>query len=245
MEQNVPDDYDPQCYWESRLSRDFTLRGVGHLGFSESYNKWLYRRKERCLRRALLRYSLVEKNVLDIGCGTGFFLRWYISHGAQVCGIDITRTSIERLRKTIAAPLSVQDITAPDFTSTNRFDIVNMWDVIYHVVDPIKMERAFRNISASLTDGGLLLFTDTFGSSENLSPAPHVRNRGLATYQSILPRLGFRLVKLEPLYRMLDKAHFGWLDNYLASVYFMMDCLTWTVSDANLSLGVWQLSKCR
>ena len=49
----MQDPYSPRDYWEQRLSGSFNLRGVGHRSFSETYNDWLYRRKVRCLTKAL------------------------------------------------------------------------------------------------------------------------------------------------------------------------------------------------
>jgi hypothetical protein len=41
--------YKPKLYWEKRLSQHFDLKGVGNIGFSTTYNGWLYRRKRRCI----------------------------------------------------------------------------------------------------------------------------------------------------------------------------------------------------
>lgn len=43
----------PDDYWESRLADQFKLSGAGHICFSEFYNKWLYRAKNRVLKKAL------------------------------------------------------------------------------------------------------------------------------------------------------------------------------------------------
>jgi hypothetical protein len=34
--------YEPKLYWERRLSQHFDLKGVGNIGFSTTYNGWLY-----------------------------------------------------------------------------------------------------------------------------------------------------------------------------------------------------------
>src|SRR6266566_775311 len=101
--------YDPRLYWEERLRNHFNSRGVGHIGFSERYNYWLYRRKRECIETALRRVSLIGKDVLDVGCGTGFFVDWYLNKGAQVSGIDITEVSIERLRRDFPGEFRTQD----------------------------------------------------------------------------------------------------------------------------------------
>lgn len=142
--------YQPKQYWERRLGDRFSLRGVGHIGFSESYNRWLYRRKRRCIESCFIDTNLKGKHVLDIGCGTGFFVEWYLEQRANVRGIDITSISVQRLKQKHQCEFYTQDITDPDYPLHNRdFDIANMWDVVYHIVDPQRFHQAFDNIATS------------------------------------------------------------------------------------------------
>ena len=69
--------YDPQKYWEDRLKSRFDLTGVGNIVFDSKYNEYLYKLQLAVLVKALRKHniSLLEKKVLDIGCGTGFFFR--------------------------------------------------------------------------------------------------------------------------------------------------------------------------
>ena len=68
--------YDPSMYWENRLQDNFNLQGVGHICFDQKYNYWLYQAKVRALRKAFMdgNISLDNRNILDVGCGTGFFV---------------------------------------------------------------------------------------------------------------------------------------------------------------------------
>ena len=123
--------YQPKQYWERRLSQHFDLQGVGHIAFSTAYNGWLFRRKRRCMGQFFKNRDLRGKDVLDIGCGTGFFVEWYLRQGAKVTGVDITTVSVETLSTKFDADFQVADITDPSFSVHGLFDIVNMWDVIF------------------------------------------------------------------------------------------------------------------
>jgi SAM-dependent methyltransferase len=236
--------YEPKQYWEQRLSDRFTLKGVGHLGFSESYNTWLYRRKQRCIESCLSGTNLKGKKVLDIGCGTGFFVEWYLQKGASICGIDITDISIKRLKQKYQGEFQTQDITDPNYQLYSReFDIINMWDVVYHIVDPKRFNLAFDNIAKSMRDGGLLLFTDWFGASSDVRIADHVQGRCLDTYTKSLPKKGFELVGMYPLYCYLNKTHLKRLDNYLGWLYLLLDNFAKKIPDDNLSLSAWRYSQ--
>ena len=234
--------YDPKQYWEHRLGNCFNYQGVGNIGFSEAYNSWLYRRKKRCIESFFRETTLKGKHVLDVGCGTGFFIKWYLQHGADVCGIDITETSTRELEKLYDCKFFTQDIASPSYQPYREFDIVNMWDVVYHVIEPAAFNRIFDNISNSLKEGGILLFTDWFGAASDVRIAEHVQTRCLDTYRQMLsPR--FKLVTVCPLYNILNKPHLPILDNYMGWLFFLVDNLTRKVSRDNLSLAVWRYSR--
>jgi len=236
--------YHPKQYWERRLGQSFNLRGVGHIGFSESYNTWLYRRKKCCIESYFRNTTLKGKHVLDVGCGTGFFVNWYIQQGANVCGMDITEVSISKLKQLYSCDFFIQDITAPDYQPPRKFDIVNFWDVVYHIVEPKPFDRAFDNIASSLKENGLLLFTDWFGAASDIRFAEHVHVRCLDTYQRLLPQKGFKLISVWPLYKALSKHHLPRLDNHLGWLYFYLDnLLSQKMSRNNLSLAAWRYTQ--
>lgn len=235
--------YDPKSYWDKRLQANFNLRGVGHISFSEFYNKWLYRKKKYTIELFFKNKILCGKNVLDIGCGTGFFVDWYLKRGANVAGIDIVESSIMNLSQRFKdVRLEVADITSDDYISPGRFDIINMWDVIYHIVDEKLFIQALRNIASSCNYGAILLFTDCLGASTDFLSAPHVKFRCLNTYQKMLSSLGFQLIKILPLYKFLNIPYriLGRLSNYLAPLYYVMDLRIRKIPENNLSLSVWK-----
>jgi 2-polyprenyl-3-methyl-5-hydroxy-6-metoxy-1,4-benzoquinol methylase len=233
--------YVARDYWQKRLSAHHNLRGVGHLGFGKAYNEWLYRAKARTLEAALSGMDVRGKTVLDVGCGTGFFVDWYTSRGASVSGVDITDRSIESLRTRFPGDFRVQDIGAPDARPPGTFDIVNVWDVLYHVTDADSHRRAVRYIADAVKPDGLLLFTDTLGASHERRAADHVCFRPLATYLALLEPLGFELRGIRFLYRWLNRrVTVRPLDAALGRIYFWLDGRETLIPRDNLSLGIWR-----
>ena len=233
--------YNPKDHWEQRLSERFNLRGVGHISYSEGYYTWLYRRKKRCIEDFFAGFDLEGKDVLDIGAGTGFFVEWFLQRKAQVCGIDITEASIGRLAKRLPVEFHVADISSADYRPPRVFDVVNMWDVIYHIVDTAAFERSIRNISISMKDGGLFLLTDWFGAPSDRQLAPHVKGRCLGTHRAALTTNGFEFVGVRPLYGFLNRRVLGKrLDNALGWLYFHLDNHLKTIPADNLSLSIWK-----
>jgi SAM-dependent methyltransferase len=237
--------FDPKSYWENRLSAEFSLRGVGHISFNEFYNRWMYRKKRYVLWSLFRGVSLRGRSVLDIGCGTGFFVQWYIKRGAAVYGIDIAEVSVANLSKRFKeAEFSVADISSRDYVPPMKFDIVNMWDVIYHQVEDAAFVQTFKNIAQACKQDTPVLCTDQFGGSSDIQVASHVKFRCLQTYKDVLPNLGFKLVKIVPLYGVLNKRYekLGAYNNHLAPLFFLMDLGMRSISRDNLSVSVWQFS---
>jgi SAM-dependent methyltransferase len=181
--------YQPREFWDQRLSEHFDLRGTGETGLSLAYNRACYALRQTVLDRAL-RDAVFDprgREVLDVGCGTGFFTAYYLARGARVTGLDIAPTSIERLSaRHPEARFVLADVgeVAPPGT----FDLVNAFDVLYHITEDARWERAVRHLARAVRPGGLLLITDTF--SEPRSLEAHNRMRPLTRYRALLAAEG-------------------------------------------------------
>lgn len=231
--------YRPAEYWQNRLSKDFTLSGVGYQRFGRFYNHWLYRQKGEVHARALADVAVKGRRVLDIGCGTGFFVRWFHERGAHVDGVDITQASVDQLSKQFPGKFRRLDLATESLVVDAPYDIVNMWDVMYHIVDPAGYRMAMRNIAGALAPGGIFLLTDQFGASEDRQMAAHVVKRCMATYREMAKELGLELAKHLPLYHMLNRPINRW-DNVLAPAYYWNDRRKAAILNDNLSLAVWR-----
>jgi SAM-dependent methyltransferase len=96
--------------------------------------------------------------LLEVGCGTGEFLRLATEHGYRVGGIDIDPGALEiaRTRSGIrnARVLSVDDLIAAEPDA--MYDVICMFDVLEHLADPIKVVRGLGRL---LRPGGFLIFS--------------------------------------------------------------------------------------
>lgn len=235
-------------YWNTRLNEQFTLKGVGYVTFSERYNDWLYNRKKQVLNKLFSKQlaDLKGKKVLDIGCGTGFFVEKYINQGAAVTGADITTKSIEELTKKFpTANFHLLDLGDKEGVINEQFDVINMWDVMYHLVDDAAFRQACKNIGAMSKPGTYFIVTDFFGSEKEVRPAEHVTFRCTAQYEEALGAEGYKLQQVIPLYRFLNR-HYRWSDritNTLAPLLCFLDNSNQRVMPYNLSTGIWKFEK--
>ncbi len=196
--------YSPREFWDRRLSEQFDLRGTGETGLSLAYNRACYRLRSEVLARALrdARTDPRALEVLDVGCGTGFFTAWYLARRARVTGVDIAPTSVERLRRQFPeATFLLADIGEGDLEGA--WDLVNAFDVLYHIVEDGRWEAAVRRLGEAVRPGGLLLVTDTFAPLGAI--AEHNRMRPLASYRRLLEPLGFTLGRPYPTHVLLNR----------------------------------------
>ena len=184
------------------------MAGVGLAGFSEAYNKSLYALKTIALNRVLEKHrvDVHGKSVLDIGCGTGFFTEYYRSRGARrICGVDITHVSVIRLRQKYPdCVFEIADIGGESKPFDETFHVVNVFDVLYHIIDDVRFENAMRNISALTRHGGWIVITDVFGERDS-SPAEHVRFRSLEKYRRTFVRNALDRLGIFPLYYLMNR----------------------------------------
>ncbi len=142
MTQNIYDDPD---FFEgySRLNR--SIHGL------DGAPKWP-------ALRALLP-DLHGLNVLDLGCGYGWFCRYAAEQGASsVLGVDVSEKMLERAARTASHPAinyeraDLENIALPDAA----FDLVYS-SLAFHYVE--RLPELMRTIHRALVDGGSLVFS--------------------------------------------------------------------------------------
>lgn len=195
--------FDASDYWKDRLEQSFDLTGVGFKRRSAEYNRWVYLVRTETLDRLFEQnhWECDGKAVLDVGCGTGYFIdHWSKRHAEHVFGLDVTEVSVERLTKRFPdAEFACADITAPDLKIDRTFDYISIFDVLYHVVDDRRFEQAVKNLSRLSKRNSKVIITDWFQESE-AKVVKHVRNRSKGRYTEIFSKNGFKLLHIKPLF---------------------------------------------
>ncbi|MFC1587369.1 class I SAM-dependent methyltransferase [Planctomycetota bacterium] len=92
--------------------------------------------------------------LLDVGCGTGEFLRLAQKDGWQVSGVEPAPNIVEILRGKFAVPV-YQGFFEKVEIASESIDCLTMWDVIEHLYDP---GSALKKVSELLKPGGIFVF---------------------------------------------------------------------------------------
>jgi 2-polyprenyl-3-methyl-5-hydroxy-6-metoxy-1,4-benzoquinol methylase len=138
-------------YWESRLNEAFNLHGTGFIGLGRHYNNWMYKiRRDVVLRKMkALQIDFTNVSVLDIGSGVGFFIDIWKGLGARVIGTDLTDVAVKNLKlKYPTDEFYTFDIgnDLHESLENRKVDIVSAFDVLFHIVDDNRYEKAIKNI---------------------------------------------------------------------------------------------------
>lgn len=152
------------------------------------------------LRRAGIA-SLRDARVLEIGCGTGYWLRALVQWGAQpnaVAGIDLLADRLTQARGACAPSvmLAGASATALPFPEAT-FDVVMQVTMMTSVLSPDVRRGVAAEMLRVLRPAGVVLWYDFFVNNPR---NPDVRGIGRAEIASLFPgcRVRMRRVTLAP-----------------------------------------------
>jgi len=167
-------------------------------------------RAERRARWIVQAASLTKgKRVLEIGCGTGIFTRYFAATGADVTAVDISEELLKAAQER-GLPQNVELIRAPfeELSTDKPFDAIVGSSVLHH----LEIRPALMHIFRLLKTGGVL----AFGEPNMLNPqvmaqknVPWIKERlgdspdetAFFRWQmrSLLTEAGFSEIEITPL----------------------------------------------
>ena len=138
----IPDWYDKDAKYEEANNEDTPN--------SRSTNRTI----ERILKKCKV------KTVLDLTCGTGSQVFWFLKRGYQVTGSDISRGMLKIAeRKAKKEKINIKFLRGDMRTiNVGKFDAaITIFNAIGHLTKA-GFEKAMRNIHKNLNDGGVYVF---------------------------------------------------------------------------------------
>jgi|SRR3989338_2141510 len=129
-------------YWETRLPQSYiTTEQPGTAEYEHKVNTIRYR-KHQYIKRFIAPQGLAGKKVLEIGSGIGTDLLYFKNCGAEVTGIDVTKSSIEICKKRFAfygfsGEFRQMDAEKLSFAD-ECFEVVYSFGVLHHLENTAK-----------------------------------------------------------------------------------------------------------
>lgn len=94
-----------------------------------------------------------SRKLLDIGCGQGYFLKLAKDLGWQVEGVELAKSACNYAKQEFGIDVVNKSIEEASFKE-NSFDLITLWNVLDHLLDPLETLREIRQI---LKPEGLLV----------------------------------------------------------------------------------------
>jgi len=114
---------------------------------------------ERPAMLSLLPEKLDGINIIDAGCGSGFYSEYFISKAAIVTAFDASRKMLEHTRERCGGKVKcvLADLSKPlDGIKDGTIDIITASLVMHYIKD---WDAAFREFHRVLKNGGSLIFS--------------------------------------------------------------------------------------
>ena len=140
MEDKIPKIRD---YWNERIhDLEIAQHTVGTKGFFNDLEEYRFD-KLKYLPKVIDFSSYKGKHILEIGCGVGIDLVRFAQGGAEVIGVDLSKTAIELAKKNfehhrLEGDLCIMNGEALEF-SDNFFDVVYAHGVLQYTADDNRM----------------------------------------------------------------------------------------------------------
>jgi 2-polyprenyl-3-methyl-5-hydroxy-6-metoxy-1,4-benzoquinol methylase len=186
-------------YWEQRFAEGVTLGSVGWWGFGEAFNGWMYAVRRAVFLRLVRPFVSPDMNVLDVGSGTGFYVRRWRELGVRdVTASDMTTAAVAALGS-LGSPVFQLDIGESGAVLDRRFAAISAMDVLFHIVDDDRYRTSFHNIAAMLRPGGLFVFSENMLHRAALA-GPHQVSRTMAETVEALHDAELTIVLRRPMF---------------------------------------------
>jgi ubiquinone/menaquinone biosynthesis C-methylase UbiE len=187
---------------EARIRAVYARRQRGDVRYSwfSPGHLFIVQERERQLLALLRRRGfapLATKKILEIGCGTGYWLREFIKWGARpenIVGVELLPDRVAEARKLCPASVKIHCGSAtrlafPDAT----FDLILQSTVFTSVLAPDTKRQIAAEMFRVLTRDGLILWYDFH---VNNPWNPHVRGVKKREIRQLFPGCGIELQRL-------------------------------------------------
>tara|TARA_Y100000310_G_scaffold75685_1_gene72059 strand:- start:1143 stop:1769 length:627 start_codon:yes stop_codon:yes gene_type:complete len=124
----------------------------------DKLTKDMYKEWKNELEKAIKKYKVKVKTLVDLGCGTGITSVCWLKNKYDIIGVELSKPMLkEAKKKSKKVKWICQDIV--NLNIKDMADAVTChFDVLNHIVKKKDLQKVFNNTSGILNEGGLFIF---------------------------------------------------------------------------------------
>lgn len=204
----------PIIHEETRLKSVYERRKAEipkeRYSYSNAANLLGIQERERRVLALLAKHiklPLEEMKILEIGCGTGFWLREFIKWGARpenIVGLDLMPDRLEECRRLCPAEVTLKCGSASSIEMRDAsFDLVLQSTVFSSVLDRATKHQIAGEMVRMLHSDGIILWYDFFMNNPNNPDVRGIRRREITELFPECKVSSARITLAPPLARFL------------------------------------------
>ena len=137
-----------------------------------------------------------EKNILEIGCGTGTHASFMSRLGYHITGVDMSSEMIDRALAKNIPNTNFQVGNAIDFSLPNNFEVIySLFHILSYQTANENQQKMLANVGNHLTENGIFIF-DFWYAPAVLTERPSVRIKRLEDNDIKVTRISEPLLKV-------------------------------------------------
>ncbi|MCB0407876.1 MAG: class I SAM-dependent methyltransferase [Bdellovibrionales bacterium] len=108
--------------------------------------KLFFRNSAKLAHETLIKLNRKISNLLDLGCGEGFFANYFHEQGVDIFLNDYSSNGIERHNPHLLEYLEKGDSSTYLENSKNKYDFISLNNVLEHVIDPEHLMASIKKV---------------------------------------------------------------------------------------------------
>lgn len=236
--------FNEKTYWKSRYKEHTgNVKFVGIKSFSIKANEKTYSLIKEQYNKLLRELGIFFKNktILDAGAGIGKYTQFFLDKKGKITAIDITKNAINYVKTEFPSvnclTSKLEDINK--HFRPKQFYFVHCFDVLYHITNDKKWEKAVKNLA--LVSKKYVALHEHFSTRKPLICSKHLKWRSRENVVNELAKNNFYEIGSIPttvVRRLFTYKILGFFPNlsYKLDKIFLQNHIAYKICDSSIKI---------